>query len=163
MQGVRIQTYAVEPYFYWPALIAALLDAMLFPVAQFTNLIAERLVLGGVTGSASVLLLLFVRVLLDTRVRRAVAEANEEMQKSGQLWIPLRDPEWGVFGAAWGGGHLAGLRLVLLGEFLLALVLAGRGGPLPTPLLLALAGFGVTVLLTLSQMKRRLPSRGPTS
>jgi hypothetical protein len=74
-------------------------------------------------------------------------------------WLSPLDRTWGLFGSRSGGGYLAAERVVLLVEFLLCLAASGNtGGPPSKPLLLSFAGFAITMMLTLIQLKVQFPS-----
>ena len=137
------------------ALLVAVADAILFPMALFTDALADDLLQRALYASAFALAVVFLRVLLDPGVQRAIMAANLELQQ-GQLfkprWISPMDPTWGAFGRRMGHGVLPWLRLVLLVEFAVGLVLLGVSRT-PPPVLLAGAGLGLCILLTLSQLK----------
>jgi len=105
------------------------------------------------------LAILFLRLLFDRNSRQAISSINAEMQGGDPFrwrWIPLRDPTWGLFGSRFGNGYLVKLRVVLLVEFVLALIAQGRERP--QPLLIAAAAFAITIMVTLIQLKESHPS-----
>jgi len=159
MPTSRAQVYGLEPILLCPALLAASADALIVPVARFTTLLSDNVVRGATLGSAAMLALIFLRALVDPTYHRAVAEANRQMQGDPPRvfrWIPWLDPDWGLFGAFFGGGYLAPLRAVLLAEFLLALITSGfeRSGP---ALWLAAVAAGIAVMISLTQLKDHFP------
>ena len=137
------------------ALLVAAADAILFPLALFTHAVSDDLLQRALYASAFALAVVFLRVVLDPGVQRAVMAANLELQQGQPFkprWISPMDPTWGAFGQRMGHGVLPWLRLGLLGEFVIGLVLLGSGRT-PPPVLIAGAGFGLCVLLSLSQLK----------
>jgi hypothetical protein len=137
------------------ALLVAAADAILFPLALFTHAVSEDLLQRALYASAFALGVVFLRVVFDPAVQRAVMAANHELQEGQPFkprWISPMDPTWGAFGSRMGQGVLPWLRLVLLGEFALGLILLGTSRT-PPPVLLAGAGLGLCILLTMSQLK----------
>ncbi len=137
------------------ALLVVAADAILFPLALFTNALSDDLLQRALYASAFALAVVFLRVVLDPGVQRAVMAANLELQQGQPFkprWISPMDPTWGAFGQRMGYGVLPWLRLVLLVEFVVGLVLLGVSRTLP-PVLLAGAGLGLCILLTMSQLK----------
>ncbi len=137
------------------ALLVAAADAILFPMALFTDALSDDLLQRALYASAFALAVLFLRVVFDPAVQRAVMAANLELQQGQPFksrWISPMDPTWGAFGRRMGHGVLPWLRLVLLGEFVVGLVLLG-GSRTPPPVLIAGAGLGLCILLTVSQLK----------
>jgi len=130
------------------ALLVAAADAILFPLALFTNAVSDDLLQRALYASAFALAVVFLRVVLDPGVQRALGrewQATFPVKPVRFSWSGLMDPKWG-------GGVLPVLRLLLLGEFAIGTFLAG-GGRTPPPLLIAFAGLGLCVLLSLSQLK----------
>lgn len=72
-------------------------------------------------------------------------------------WIPLLDPTWGVLGSRFGGGYLTMLRLAMLLEFVVGLIVQDWGRPQPA--LIAAAGFAITVMLSIAQLKEHYPPK----
>jgi hypothetical protein len=139
------------------ALLVAVADAILFPIALFTDLLSDDLLQRALYASAFALAVVFLRVVFDPAVQRAVMAANLKLQQGQPFkprWISPMDPTWGLFGARMGRGVLPWLRLLLIGEFLVGLVLIG-GGRTPPPVLIAAVGFGLCILLSMSQLKDR--------
>ena len=137
------------------ALLVAAADAILFPLALFTNAVSDDLLQRALYASAFALAVVFLRVVLDPGVQRAVMAANLELQQGQPFkprWISPMDPTWGAFGQRMGYGVLPWLRLVLLVEFVVGLVLLGVSRT-PPLVLLAGAGLGLCILLTMSQLK----------
>ncbi len=130
------------------ALLVATADAILFPMALFTDALSDDLLQRAVWASAFALAVVFLRVVFDPAVQRALGrewQTTFPVQPVRFSWSGLLDPKWG-------GGVLPVLRLVLLGEFVIGTFLAG-GGRTPPPVLLAFAGLGLCILLSLSQLK----------
>ena len=137
------------------ALLVVAADAILFPLALFTNALSDDLLQRALYASAFALAVVFLRVVLDPGVQRAVMAANLELQQGQPFkprWISPMDPTWGAFGQRMGYGVLPWLRLVLLVEFVVGLVLLGVSRT-PPLVLLAGAGLGLCILLTMSQLK----------
>ena len=137
------------------ALLVVAADAILFPLALFTNALSDDLLQRALYASAFALAVVFLRVVLDPGVQRAVMAANLELQQGQPFkprWISRTDPTWGAFGQRMAYGVLPWLRLVLLFEFVVGLVLLGVSRT-PPPVLLAGAGLGLCILLTMSQLK----------
>lgn len=137
------------------ALLVAAADAVLVPMALFTEALSDDLLQRALGASAFALAVVFLRVVFDPAVQRAVVAANQELQEGKPFaarWISPMDPTWGAFGSRTGNGVLPWLRLVLLAEFVLGIVMLGTSGT-PPPALLAGAGFGLCILLSLSQLK----------
>ncbi|CAN5322235.1 hypothetical protein BH10PSE3_BH10PSE3_33000 [soil metagenome] len=115
--------------------------------------------------SATVLGVLFLAVLFDIDVRFAVNAANVDM-KGGDggdryfRWpsISLLDPAWGLFGSRFGSGPLMIIRVASFADFLLLLLVNGEG-PTHPALLIAGSSFGITVLLSMIQLKAHYPRR----
>jgi hypothetical protein len=137
------------------ALLVVAADAILFPLALFTDALSDDQLQRALYASAFALAVVFLRVMFDPGIQRAVMAANLELQQGQPFkprWISPMDATWGAFGSRMGHGVLPWLRLVMLGEFVLGLVLLGSGRTQP-PVLLAGAGFGLCILLSLSQLK----------
>ena len=137
------------------ALLVVAADAILFPLALFTDALSDDQLQRALYASAFALAVVFLRVVLDPGVQRAVMAANLELQQGQPFtprWISPMDPTWGAFGQRMGYGVLPWLRLVLLVEFVVGLVLLGVSRT-PPPVLLAGAGLGLCILLTMSQLK----------
>jgi hypothetical protein len=132
------------------ALLVAVADAILFPMALFADVVSDDLLQRSLYASAFALAVVFLRVVFDPAVQRALGrewQATFPVQPVRFSWSGLLDPKWG-------GGVLPVLRLVLLGEFVIGTLLAG-GGRTPPPVLLAFTGFGLCILLSMSQLKDR--------
>jgi hypothetical protein len=135
---------------YVPALLVAMLCAGLValgPLAEATRTLFPPLTLVAAATAAA----LFVRWVLDPRCRRGIAAANRELQ-GDQPFRPRRrlrllDPEWGLMGSRVGGRALLVVRAVLMFEFTLALLVSGQAHH--EVLILAAAGFAVTIMLSL--------------
>lgn len=134
-------------------------------VIRFTNFIEPALYASVTVASATVLGLLFLATLFDADVRFAVNAANADM-KGGNgsdryfRWPSrsLLDPVWGLFGSRFGSGPLMIIRVASFANFLLMLLVNGEG---PTHPALPIAGssFGITVLLSIFQLKTHYPRR----
>jgi hypothetical protein len=152
---MRVRLYGLGRPLALIALLVAAADAILFPLALFTHAVSEDLLQRALYASAFALAVVFLRVVLDPGVQRAVMAANLELQQGQPFkprWISPMDPTWGAFGQRMGHGVLPWLRLGLLGEFVIGLVLLGSGRT-PPPVLIAGAGLGLCILLTMSQLK----------
>lgn len=152
---MRARLYGLGRPLALMALMVAVADAILFPMALFTDALSEDLLQRALWASAFALAVVFLRVVFDPAAQRAVMAANLELQQGQPFkprWISPRDPTWGAFGGRMGRGVLPWLRLLLLGEFALGLILLGSGRT-PPPVLIAGAGLGLCILLTLSQLK----------
>ncbi len=152
---MRARLYGLGRPLALMALLVAAADAVLFPMALFTDALSDDLLLRALYASAFALAVVFLRVTFDPAVQRAVMEANHALQEGQPFkarWISPMDATWGAFGSRMGHGVLPWLRLVMLGEFVLGLVLLGSGRT-PPPVLIAGAGFGLCILLSLSQLK----------
>ena len=136
----------IEPFLVWPALGAASLGGVLFPLAAFTRLIPTDVVRVAAFGLAAIGGLLFLRLLFDREVHRALFDLNTEMT-GGRSFAASRidpfDPDWGVFGARWGAGSLALARIVLWIEIVFAAFI--QDGPTA---LLAFSAFWITLMAT---------------
>lgn len=145
---MRARLYGLGRPLALMALLVAAADAILFPMALFTDALSEDLLQRTLWASAFALAMVFLRVVFDPAVKRALGRewlATFPVRPVRFSWSGLLDPKWG-------GGVLPVLRLVLLGEFVIGTFLAG-GGITPPPVLLAFAGFGLCILLSLSQLK----------
>lgn len=146
---VRARLYGLGRPLALMALLVAAADAILVPLALFTDALSDDLLQRALWASAFALGVVFLRVLLDPAVRRALGrewQATFPVQPVRLSWSGLLDPRWG-------GGVLPVLRLVLLGEFVIGSFLGS--GRTPPPVLLAFAGVGLCILLSLSQLKDR--------
>lgn len=152
---MRARLYGLGRPLALMALLVATTDAILFPMALFTDALSDDLLQRALYASAFALAVVFLRVVFDPAVQRAVMAANLELQQGQPFkprWISPMDPTWGAFGRRMGHGVLPWLRLVLLGEFIVGLILLGASRT-PPPVLLAGAGLGLSILLTMSQLK----------
>ncbi len=152
---MRARLYGLGRPLALMALLVAAADAVLVPVALFTNALSDDLLQRALYASTFALAVVFLRVVLDPGVQRAVMAANLELQQGQPFkprWISPMDPTWGAFGQRMGYGVLPWLRLVLLVELVVGLVLLGVSRT-PPPVLLAGAGLGLCILLTMSQLK----------
>jgi hypothetical protein len=152
---MRARLYGLGRPLALMALLVATADAILFPMALFMDALSDDLLQRALYASAFALAIVFLRVMLDPAVQRAVMAANHELQEGKPFkprWISPMDRTWGAFGSRMGQGVLPWLRLVLLGEFALGLILLGTSRT-PPPVLLAGAGLGLCILLTMSQLK----------
>jgi hypothetical protein len=108
--------------------------------------------------AAAALAVLFLRMLFDPRCRRGIRAASRELQ-GDQIFRfrgpKLADPKWGLFGSRGGPRPLLIVRAVLWVEFLVALVLTGRGRP--DILILASATFGIAIMLSLIHLGLNTP------
>jgi len=98
----------------------------------------------------AVAILLFLRILLDVRLRRSIAALNRQLQGDQpfrQPRIRLFDPEWGLFGWRGGGLPLAIVRAILLVEFVITGFLMNAFGN--GPVYLACSAVFVAVLLSM--------------
>jgi hypothetical protein len=143
---------------YWPALALAWFDVGLVAASAFhLPVILVQTTLAFTTALAVVF---FILMLLDSPTRRAVNEANRLMREKslGKLMGPsLLDPEWGLVGSIWRDRRLMWCNRALFVECIVALILAG-GGPHPTlGLLLAFAGFFMTMVIFFLQLKNTPP------
>ena len=137
-------------WLHWPALGIAAVGAMVVPVAAFSSVV-RRAIVGPLTlVEVAVVILLFLRMLFDVRVRRGIDATNLELQ-GGQLFRFRRrrvfDPEWGLFGSRTGDLPLQIVRAVLFAEFIATVALAGVLGV--DTMYLATSGFAVATALTL--------------
>ena len=105
--------------------------------------------------------MLFMRMLFDPQCRRGIDAANTEL-RGGQPLSPFHfrrigffDPQWGVFGSRVGERPLQLVRTVLFFEFIVALVLTGRGRS--DLLLLAAAAFAVAMMLSIIHLGLNTP------
>jgi hypothetical protein len=147
------------------ALGVAALGGVVALVIRFTNFVEPAFYAPLTVVLATVLGLLFLVMLFDTDVRFAVNAANADM-KGGNgsdryfRWpsISLLDPVWGLFGSRLGSGPLTIIRIASFAGFLLMVLVNGAGPPHPA---LAIAGcsFGITVLLSMFQLKTHYPRR----
>jgi hypothetical protein len=152
---MRARLYGLGRPLALMALLVAAADAILFPMALFTDALSDDLLQRALYASAFALAVVFLRVVFDPAVQRAVMAANLELQQGQPFkprWISPLDPTWGAFGSRMGRGVLPWLRLLLLGEFVIGLVLLVSGRT-PPPVLIAGAGLGLCILLTMSQLK----------
>jgi len=151
---MRARLYGLGRPLALMALLVAAADAVLFPMALFTEALSDDLPQRALHASAFALAVVFLRVAFDPAVRRAVLAASHELRNGQPVkpkWVSPLDATWGLFGRRMGGGVLPWLRIVLLGEVVLGLVF-GRHGPTP-PVLVAGVGLGLCILLTMSQLK----------
>jgi hypothetical protein len=145
---MRARLYGLGRPLALVALLVAAADAILFPLALFTHAVSEDLLQRTLYASAFALAVVFLRVVFDPAVQRALGrewQATFPVKPVRFSWSGLMDPKWG-------GGVLPVLRLLLLGEFVIGTFLAGDGRT-PPPVLIAFAGLGLCVLLSLSQLK----------
>ena len=139
----------------WLALAVVSVDALTFPVARLTHLLTDGVLRVVIVISAGFLATLFLRALFDPACHRAVNAANKELKGDRPLklrWALIFDRTWGLFGSRMGGGYLKLIRPILLAEFVLGLLTNGSGES-GLPLLLAAAGFGTAIMLTIIQLK----------
>jgi hypothetical protein len=144
------------------ALAVAAVDGLVIPMARLTHFFGPAVLRAVTIGSAGLLALLFVQMLFDPATHRAVNEANRELQ-GDQLFSwrwrrPIFDPTWGVFGSRLGLGYLTLVRTALLAEFVVCVVVSAMPGNSGSPPLLAAAAFGITIVLTLGQLKDHAPA-----
>jgi len=145
---MRARLYGLGRPLALMALLVAAADAILFPMALFTNALSDDLLQRALYASAFALAVVFLRVAFDPAVRRALGrewQAAFPVRPVRFSWSGLMDPKWG-------GGVLPFLRLLLLGEFVIGAFLAA-GGRSPPPVLLAFVGLGLCSLLSMSQLK----------
>ena len=157
----------VGPLLRWPGSVLATLDALAVATARFTSLINSAMLQDLVIASAALLGFLFLWMLFDPGVRFAIDAANAEMKGGNSnaayfRWrrIPLLDPTWGLFGSRTGGFFLAGIRIVLVGEFVLEALLSGGSsghGVPPSGLLLSVLGLALTIRVALIGLKEHYP------
>ncbi|MDP2260026.1 MAG: hypothetical protein Q8J89_09955 [Caulobacter sp.] len=152
---MRARLYGLGRPLALMALLVAAADAILFPIALFTDALSDDRLQRALYASAFTLAVVFLRAVLDPAVQRAVLAANHGLQEGQPFkprWISPMDPTWGAFGSRMGQGVLPWLRLVLLGEFALGLILLGTSRT-PPPVLLAAVGLGLCILLSMTQLK----------
>jgi hypothetical protein len=95
-------------------------------------------------GSAIVLLLVFLRVLVDRDTHYAVDELR-------------RDRDWRLFGPKSGDFILKAARAITGAVFVVSLILSSGHNP-PIEALLAACGFALTTILVLGQLKLHYPA-----
>lgn len=135
---------------YLPALVLASICGIVVIVGPFVGPLQRMLARPLTWVAAVVLAVLFLRMLFDPRCHRGIRAANHELQGDQPFRVrgpKLTDPEWGLFGARSGPRPLQVIRAVLGAEFIAALILTGRGRP--DILLLAFAGFGIAIMLSI--------------
>jgi hypothetical protein len=147
------------------ALAIAVLGGLLALVVRFGSIIDPATSRAFVVVVASALGLLFLVALFDKDVRYAVDCANRDMKGGSgddryfrRPPISLLDPVWGLFGSRLGGTPLRTVRVILIAEFLLMLLVNGRA-PTHPALLIAGSAFGITLLLSMIQLKAHYPRR----
>ncbi len=136
---------------YFPALVVAALGAALVAIGAFVQPLRAVVVYPMTLIVAAMAIVLFLRMLFDPQCRRGIDAANAEL-RGGRPWptarrIKFSDPEWGLFGSRSGNRPLQVVRAALLLEFIVTLLLTGKGRT--DLLLLAAASFAVAMALTI--------------
>ncbi|MDO9473100.1 MAG: hypothetical protein Q7J28_08590 [Caulobacter sp.] len=144
---MRARLYGLGRPLALMALLVAAADAILFPIALFTDALSDDQLQRALYASAFALAVVFLRVAFDPAVQRAL---GREWQAAFPV-RPVRFSRSGLMDPKWGGGLLPVLRLVLLGEFVIGSFLGS--GRAPPPVLLAFVGFALCGLLSMSQLK----------
>ena len=144
---------------YWPALILAWLDAALIGIPGFQlPTIGLQAALGATAALAA---LHFVWSVFDRPTQRAVQDANRIIRDEFGIWPSwalARDPEWGLFGSFFRDRPLFWANRVLWFEMAAMMIVGGGDRYHPAPgLLLAFAGFFLTTVVLISQVKYLLP------
>ena len=136
---------------YLPALMIAATGAAVVALGLLFEPLRNILVKPVTLIVVGVLLVLFLRLLFDPKVRQGIYAANAELRgvKSwpGSFMPKPFDPEWGLFGSRMGDPPLQVVRVVSFAEFAVALLLSRHERP--DLLILAAASFTVTLMLTI--------------
>lgn len=99
--------------------------------------------------AAAVAVLLFLRMLFDPRCHRGIKAAHHAMMGDHGVpfrFIPILDPQWGIFGSRAGSPLLLTIRAALLIEAIAVMLLSRE---VPTLPFLAFSSFGVVMMLSL--------------
>ena len=152
---------------YWPSLVVAAIGGIVVAAGAAYEPARSLLVRPMSLLAAGIILVLFLRLLVDPACRRGIDAANREMM-GGQGFrfrlTPILDPRWGLFGTRVGSPLLRAIRVLILAELVAAMGLTGRGPP--DLLLLAAASLGVVMMLSLIHIGVTTPApgaRGPQS
>jgi len=145
-----------------PAFTVAAVCAVVIAVSAFVPLIHGGLVEPLTYVAGVVAIMLFVRLVLDPKIRRGIDAANIEM-RGGRPWPGMNraffDRDWGLFGSRLGSRPLLALRAILLVEFVLAMMLSGRKGS--DLLALSFVALMIAMLLGLMRVGLGMRAAGP--
>ncbi|WP_409604707.1 hypothetical protein [Brevundimonas sp.] len=134
---------------YWPSLLVAAFGGVIFAVGAVSEPARSLLAPPTTLVAAGAATVLFARLLFDPRCHRGIDAANREVMGGIGFprWMPIFDPQWGLFGSRGGSPLLLTIRAVLIVEVVAAMVLTGRG--VPDLHYLALASSFVAMLLSI--------------
>jgi hypothetical protein len=130
---------------YLPALAVAAIGAAVVAFC-FLEPLGDALVRPLTFIAVGAVTVLFVRMLFDANIRQGISAANIELRGGSFFQRPF-DSKWGLFGSRMGGRPLRVIRTVCFAEFVVALLFSRHDGR--DLLFLALASFGVTLMLTI--------------
>jgi hypothetical protein len=131
--------------------------AALFPLARFTTVVPKVAIQAALGFTLAILVLLFIWMFVDRRVRAGVDAANLEMREGRSMFmapsVGSLDPRWGLFGARTGGRYHQRIRLLLALEFGVALFTNGATA-MRADTLLACCAFGLVVMLSIVGLRQ---------
>ena len=136
-------------WIYWPSLLIAALGGAVVVLSAAYDPVRATLASPLALLAAVVAILLFLRMLFDPRCHRGIKAAHYEMTGDHGVqfrFLPVFDPQWGIFGSRVGSPLLLTIRAILLIEMIAVMLLARE---MPVLHFLAFASLGVVMMLSL--------------